>query len=130
MADESVFDEHDALRLVRAEAVDMLNIKLAKSAGIFTALKINAVAEAAGLPCMIGCMTESGIGLAASVHLASARRNIIHADLDGADMIAVDPVKGGYAYSATGELTPSTAPGLGVEFDADFLARQPKVSIA
>jgi L-alanine-DL-glutamate epimerase-like enolase superfamily enzyme len=79
---------------------------------------------------MIGCMTESGIGLAASVHLASARRNIIHADLDGADMLAVDPARGGYAYSTAGELTPLTTPGLGIDFDPDFLARQPKVSIA
>ncbi|MEQ1770206.1 MAG: dipeptide epimerase [Devosia sp.] len=122
MADESVFDEHDALRLVRAEAVDFLNIKLAKSAGIHTALKINAVAEAAGLPCMIGCMTESGIGLAASVHLASARRNIIHADLDGADMLAVDPVRGGYSYGTAGALTPSLEPGLGVSLEEGFLA--------
>ncbi len=129
MADESVFDEHDALRLVAAGACDYLNIKLAKSAGIHTALKINAVAEAAGLNCMIGCMTESGIGLAASVHLASARRNVVFADLDGADMLATDPVMGGYGYGDKGELTPSTAPGLGVAFDEDWLARQPMVRI-
>lgn len=129
MADEAVFDDHDALRLVSAGACDYLNIKLAKSAGIHTALKINAVAEAGGLPCMIGCMTESGIGLAASVHFASARRNVVFADLDGADMLAVDPVLGGYSYGGKGELTPSTAPGLGVAFEEDWLARQPKVTV-
>ena len=129
MADESVFDAHDALRLVAAGAVDYLNIKLAKSGGIHTALNINAIGEAAGLPCMIGCMTESGIGLAAAVHLASARRNIVFADLDGADMLDVDPVLGGYRYSDKGELTPSTQPGLGVELDPGFVSRNPLVSI-
>ena len=127
MADEAVFDAHDALRLVAAGACDYLNIKLAKSGGIHMALRINAVAESAGLPCMIGCMTESGIGLAASVHFASARRNVVFADLDGADMLAVDPVAGGYDYGGKGELTPSTAPGLGVAFDEDWLARQPMI---
>jgi L-alanine-DL-glutamate epimerase-like enolase superfamily enzyme len=129
MADESVFDEHDALRLVSARACHYLNIKLAKSGGIHTALKINAVGEAAGLPCMVGCMTESGIGLAAAVHLASARSNIVFADLDGADMLDVDPVLGGYRYSANGELTPATSPGLGVELDPDFVVRNQLVSI-
>jgi len=130
MADESVFDAHDALRLVQNAACDHMNIKLAKSGGIHTALKIDAIAEAGGLSCMIGCMTESGIGLSAAVHLASARRNIAFADLDGADMLAVDPVAGGFTYTAGGELLPSTRPGLGVEIAPAFLAQLPGTIIA
>jgi L-alanine-DL-glutamate epimerase-like enolase superfamily enzyme len=122
MADESLFDEHDALRLVAAKACDYFNIKLAKSTGIHVALKINAIGEAAGIPCMIGCMTESGVGVTAAAHLASARENIVFADLDGADMLAVDPVLGGFDYGARGELTPRAAPGLGVELDPAYLA--------
>jgi L-alanine-DL-glutamate epimerase-like enolase superfamily enzyme len=122
MADESLFDDHDAMRLVAAGACDYFNIKLAKAAGIWTALKINAIGEAAHIPCMVGCMTDAGIAIAAAVHLASARENIVFADLDGADMLTVDPVAGGFAYGATGELTPSTAPGLGVEIDPGYLA--------
>jgi L-alanine-DL-glutamate epimerase-like enolase superfamily enzyme len=122
MADESLFDHHDALRLVQAAACDYFNIKLAKAGGILTALRINAVGEAAGIPCMVGCMTDAGIAIAAAVHLASARENIIFADLDGADMLAVDPVVGGVDYGARGELTPNTAPGLGVELDPGYLA--------
>ncbi|MEO8757516.1 MAG: dipeptide epimerase [Devosia sp.] len=122
MADESVFDEHDALRLVAAGACDYLNIKLAKAAGISSALRINAVAEAANVPCMLGCMTDAGIAISAAVHLASARDNIVFADLDGADMLAVDPVEGGFAYGAGGELLPGTAAGIGVELDPAYLA--------
>ena len=90
--------------------------------GIWTALKINAIAETAGLPCMVGCMTESGIGLSAAVHLVSARDNIIFADLDSADMLDADPVLGGFVYEPGGKLTPKTLPGLGVEIDPAFLA--------
>lgn len=125
MADESLFDEHDALRLVAAGACDYFNIKLAKAAGIWTALKINAIGEAAHIPCMLGCMTDAGIAITAAVHLAGARDNVVFADLDGADMLAVDPVAGGLSYSAAGELIPSTAPGLGVEIDPGYLSGLP-----
>ncbi|OJX19689.1 MAG: dipeptide epimerase [Devosia sp. 67-54] len=122
MADEALFDSHDALRLVAAGACDYFNIKLAKAGGIHMALGINAIGEAAGIACMVGCMTDAGVAIAAAVHLASARENIVFADLDGADMLAVDPVAGGFAYGAGGELWPAEAPGLGVELDAGYLA--------
>ncbi len=129
MADESLFDEHDALRLVAAGACDYFNIKLAKAAGIWTALKINAIGEAAHIPCMVGCMTDAGIAITAAVHLASARENIVFADLDGADMLAVDPVAGGFSYGAGGELFPAATPGLGVEIDAAYLAGLPHQAV-
>lgn len=129
MADESLFDEHDAIALVRADACDYFNIKLAKSGGIHTALKINAVGEAANIPCMIGCMTESRIGLSAAAHLASARTNIVYADLDGADMLDVDPGKGGFSYSPQGEITPTTEPGLGIALDPAYLQGLERVAV-
>lgn len=122
MADKSLFDEHDAMRLAAAKACDYFNIKLAKSTGIHVALKLNAIGEAAGIPCMIGCMTESGVGITAAAHVASARQNIVFADLDGADMLAVDPVRGGFSYTGAGEILPPTEPGLGIELDPDYLA--------
>ena len=41
MADESVFDHHDARRLIAAGACDYVNIKFAKSGGILEATKID-----------------------------------------------------------------------------------------
>ncbi len=67
-ADESVQTPGDAARAAEA-GVTAINIKLAKS-GVSRALEIAAVARAAGLPLMIGCMAETPRGLAASVHLA------------------------------------------------------------
>jgi L-Ala-D/L-Glu epimerase len=114
MADESVGDHHDALRLIRAGACDMFNIKLAKSGGIRNALQISAVAEAAGMPCQIGCFSESRLAMTAFAHVALARHNIQYYDLDCALMLADDPVNGGASYSHNGHIIVSDAPGLGI----------------
>lgn len=128
MADESLFDSVDAIRLVRDEAVDYFNIKLSKSGGIFDALKINAIAEAAGIPCMIGCMSESRLGLTANAHVASARQNIRFYDLDAVFEHAKDPVRGGIVYDGY-QITLPDAPGLGADVDPSFLAQCEKVVI-
>ena len=121
MADESVFDAVDAIRLVREEAVDYLNIKLSKSGGIYEALKINAIAEAAGMACMIGCMSESRLALTANAHFASARQNIRFCDLDACFEHADDPVLGGIVYDGY-QITLPDVPGIGAEIDPIFLA--------
>lgn len=124
MADESLFDATDAIRLVREEAVDYFNIKLSKSGGIFEALKINAIAEAAGIPCMIGCMSESRLALTANAHFASARQNMRFYDLDGCFEHADDPVYGGITYHGYQIELPET-PGIGAEVDSTFLKNLP-----
>ncbi len=40
------------------------------------------LAEATGVPCMIGCICESEIGVIAAVHLAAATQNFHYAGLD------------------------------------------------
>ncbi len=121
MADESVFDHHDAFELAAGGCCDYLNIKLAKSGGIHTALKINAVAEACGASCMVGCMLETRLGLTAAAHLVSARPNIRYADLDSHYQLTGDPVVGGARWEE-GAITLPDDPGIGAELDADFLA--------
>lgn len=129
MADESLFDERDALRLIALEACDYFNIKLAKSGGIHVALKINALAESAGIKCMVGCMTETRLGLTAVAHLVSARSNTAFADLDGADMLRDDPVTGGMVYGRGGVISLPDGPGIGADLDADFVAGLDGVTI-
>jgi len=129
MADESLFDAVDAIRLVREEAVDYFNIKLSKSGGIFEALKINAIAEAAGIPCMIGCMSESRLALTANAHFASARQNVRFYDLDACFEHADDPVYGGISYNGYQIELPDT-PGIGAEVDSAFLKQCPSISIS
>ncbi len=120
MADETLFDHHDAFKLAAMGCCDYFNIKLAKSGGIHTGLKINAIGEAAGIFCMAGCMTETRLCLTAAAHMVSARPNIRFADLDGHLNMAVDPVIGGALYNA-GEITLPDTPGHGADIDPDFL---------
>ncbi len=122
-ADESVFDDRDAFKLTSTGAVDYLNIKLGKSGGIRTALRIEAIARAAACKCMIGCFAESRLALSASAHLASARPGIHFIDLDSAYTFKSDPVLGGITYDQEtgGVIHLPDGPGLGAEFDTEAL---------
>lgn len=131
-ADESVFDDKDAFKLASTGAVDYLNIKLGKSGGIHTALKINAIAEAAGCTCMIGCFGESRLALSAAAHLAMAKPNIHFLDLDSAYALEQDPVEGGMRYDEQvgGLIHISDAPGHGATFDEAYLDNDSKITVS
>ena len=87
-----------------------INIKLAKSGGIREALRMAHAARALGLGVMLGCMLESGLGIAAACCVAPL---CDHVDLDGNLLLAEDPWQG--LALVDGVQTPSDAPGLGVE---------------
>lgn len=131
-ADESIFDDKDAFRLCCMGAVDYLNIKLGKSGGISTAVRIDAIARAAGLKCMIGCFAETRLGLTAAAHLACARPNIVFLDLDSAANLDADPVQGGMTYGEVnrGTITLSDAPGLGARISEEFLQNTEQYTVA
>jgi len=86
-----------------------VNIKLAKSGGIGEAVRMAHAARALGLGVMLGCMVESGLGIAAGAAMASL---CDHVDLDGNLLIAHDPWPG--VELVEGVQTPSDEPGLGV----------------
>jgi L-alanine-DL-glutamate epimerase-like enolase superfamily enzyme len=123
MADESVFDHHDAERLIRSDACDYVNIKFAKSGGILEAKKINEICAAHHIPCMMGGMLESRIALTAFAHFALANDNIIFYDMDTCLLgHKADPVTGGVQYKGYFLDTPET-PGIGADADESFLSQ-------
>jgi len=121
MADESVFDHHDAKRLIAADACDYVNIKFAKSGGILEATRINTVCELNNISCMMGGMLESRVALSAFAHFALAHDNILFHDMDTCLLgHTADPVTGGVKYKGYFLEIPDT-PGLGADADDTFL---------
>jgi L-alanine-DL-glutamate epimerase-like enolase superfamily enzyme len=93
-----------------AERAHGINIKLAKSGGIREGVRMANAARALGLGVMLGCMVESGLGIAAGAHIASL---MDHVDLDG-NLLLVDDPWPGVAF-VDGVQRPSDQPGLGVQ---------------
>ncbi|MGO4220808.1 dipeptide epimerase [Lysobacter sp. TAF61] len=114
MADESVFGPTEVIDLIRMRAADIINIKLMKTGGLSNAIRIADIAELYGVECMIGCMLESSISVAAAVHLAVAKSSAItKVDLDGPSLCAFNPVDGGVNFNES-EISVTDAPGLGI----------------
>ncbi len=121
MADESCYDHHDARKLINSNACDSINIKFAKSGGIFEGLEIHKTASEAGIPCMIGSMLESRIALSANLHFAYACPDIKYFDLDTCLLgHLADPVIGGITYNGYFLDIPES-PGIGADADDQFL---------
>ncbi|MBS1660179.1 MAG: dipeptide epimerase [Bacteroidetes bacterium] len=129
MADESVFNHYDALRLIKANACDYVNIKFAKSGGILEAKRISKVCEQNNIPCMMGGMLESRVALTAFAHFTLAHDNIIFNDMDTCMLgHKTDPVTGGVRYKGYFLEVPDT-PGLGADADETFLQQCEKVTV-
>lgn len=89
--------------------VDGINVKLSKCGGIRQALAAIVAARRHGMKVMLGCMTQSSLGIAAAAQVAPL---VDYVDLDGHLLLRDDPWTG--LGVQDGCLTLSSAPGLGV----------------
>ena len=88
MADESVFDLDDLVELVRHDAADLVNLKIAKAGGLTPALELARVARRTVSASRSGCMLESAVGVSAAAALAARVGCDVDPDLDGAWWLA------------------------------------------
>lgn len=108
IADESCLAEADVERC--AEVFHGINIKLTKCGGLTPARRMIARARQLGLRVMVGCMTESSVGISAIAQLLPL---LDYADLDGALLIANDPATG--VTFANGRVVYANANGTGAQ---------------
>lgn len=107
-ADESITGKESLQELSRQ--FHGINIKLMKTGGISTSLKIIHNARKVGLKVMVGCMIESAIADTASALVALWAD---HADLDGHLLVKGSPMNG-LSILKEGNIQLADKPGLGL----------------
>ena len=118
MLDESIHDPVDAARACRMDAADILNIKLMKCGGLYPAEQINAIAQANGLTCMVGCMMETKLSITAGLSFVAAKKNVMDADLDSfMEYVGGEThFPGGFTHKGS-DFVLCDAPGFGLDID-------------
>ena len=118
MADESVFSMRSAIDVITRRAADMASIKLMKCGGPTRSRKVAAIFEAVGMACYAGAMWESGIGIAASLHVTAATPNIHYgSDYYVPNFLLLDDLIGESLLVKDGRVHVPSGPGLGIEVD-------------
>jgi L-alanine-DL-glutamate epimerase-like enolase superfamily enzyme len=122
MVDEGCHGPREMLRVTSLRAADLVNIKLMKCGGLLAALRLNAIAETAGIVAQVGTMVESSIASAAGLHLALALANVRTVEMGGPLMLADDvgDVRGWYDRD---RIAVPDRPGLGITVDEATVRR-------
>lgn len=87
-----------------------VNVKLVKCGGVTSAKRMLSQAKEFGMKTMVGCMTESSVGISAIAHLLPL---LDYVDMDGALLLRKDIAKG--VLIKDGVVKYSTLNGVGVE---------------
>jgi L-alanine-DL-glutamate epimerase-like enolase superfamily enzyme len=127
IADEGCWNAADLLELWSRGAVDAVSIYVAKAGGIAQAASLAQLAHEVGFSCDLNGSLETGIGTAASLHVAESAASASLASVVPIPMgltryagnyFSDDVVTAGFTYDA-GVLYLSDAPGLGVTVDEE-----------
>lgn len=114
--DESLRHPSDLATFVKLDAVDIAIAKVQRSGGLTLSRRLCQLAEDCGVALMGSGLTDSDLGLAASVHLFAAHHVTGPVDLNGRQFID-SPYAGPTVEVRGGTAQVPTAPGLGVEVD-------------
>ena len=91
-----------------------INIKLTKCGGLTPALRMIKKGKEMGLKIMVGCMTESSVGISA---IAQLLPQLDYVDMDGAMLLKEDIAKG-VIISENGKVTFPTLGGSGITLNS------------
>ncbi len=134
-ADEAAIELKNLMEIIAKNAADGFFLKIPKAGGLLKAQKWVAIAKAAGLPVVCGCMMGSGLEAAAYTHLLVADEwmsKMVHENLGPLHIHDVyetvsKPIKNDVALKVpryeNGFLYPTTTPGIGVELNEPAIAK-------
>jgi L-alanine-DL-glutamate epimerase-like enolase superfamily enzyme len=112
LADESVAGPPSALEIASRRAAHGLSVKLAACGGLGCARQVDAIARAARMSTMVGCVNEPALLIAAGLGFALSSPNVRYGDLDGHFDLVDDPSVPGFRFEE-GWLIATDVPGLG-----------------
>jgi len=123
MADESVLDHASLINIIKADAADIVKVKVMKQGGFLNTRRMIATAEAAGVRCVLGHGFGLGINTMAEIMCAVTSENVI----DGLECVGPlktsDDIITSKLDLTSGSITLPEGPGLGVEIDEVKLKR-------
>jgi len=123
MADESVLDHASLIRIIRADAADIVKVKVMKQGGFLNTRRMIATAEAAGIRCVVGHGFGLGVNTMAEIMLAATSSNVI----DGLECVGplntADDIVTRKLDLSSGSIALPAGPGLGVTLDDAKLAK-------
>jgi L-alanine-DL-glutamate epimerase-like enolase superfamily enzyme len=116
LADESLTGPASALEIARHRAAHGLNVKASTCGGLHCGRQVDAIARAARMTTMVGCIYEPALLIAAGLGLALSSPNVRYGDLDGHFDLVDDPTQPAFFFE-DGWLVARDVPGLGCTVD-------------
>jgi L-alanine-DL-glutamate epimerase-like enolase superfamily enzyme len=124
LADESCFDEVQAVELLQHQCCDALTLYPGKQGGIARARRIAALAASHNIPCTIGSNLEWDVGAAAMLHFVVSTSNVQIESIPG-DCLGPSYHEFSIARNPLNISGPFTTlhdgPGLGIDVDWDLV---------
>ena len=117
MADESVLDHASLIRIIKAEAADIVKVKVMKQGGFLNTRRMIATAEAAGIRCVVGHGFGLGINTMAEIMLAATSTNVLEGLECVGPLKTSDDIVTQRLDFSSGQFCLPKVEGLGVELD-------------
>jgi muconate cycloisomerase len=123
MADESVLDHASLINIIKADAADLVKVKVMKQGGFLNTRRMIATAEAAGIRCVVGHGFGLGINTMAEIMCAATSKNVIEGLECVGPLKTSDDIVTQKIDMSSGSITVPGGPGLGVTLDETRIAK-------
>jgi len=135
MADETAWNAHDVIQIVEKCAAQIVSIYTTKPGGLYRAMQVAAVCNAAGIVCNVNGSIETGVGNLANLQLAGAAEPVTlscvipvstPAEAQRGQVAGIyykDDLLAEPMVLRDGALTLPTGPGMGMEIDEAKIRR-------